>query len=147
MRLRIQLSNFGDATADDVAAGKTFTSENGYKITGTGLSGGTSGLQLKTGRTSSASIDTGLSSIAVFGIAACNSTTGVGLCNAMFNSYEDADHVNMSYCNSSSDYLKMYTYTASSSYFSISGGIFEWTGDGSYALQEGMEYQWFAIGT
>lgn len=119
----------------------------GDDTSGGGDSGGTSGLQLKTGRTSSASIDTGLSSIAVFGIAACNSTTGVGLCNAMFNSYEDADHVNMSYCNSSSDYLKMYTYTASSSYFSISGGIFEWTGDGSCALQEGMEYQWFAIGT
>lgn len=113
----------------------------------TGDGGETAGLQLKTGRTSSASIDTGLSSIAVFGIAACNSATGVGLCNAMFNSYEDADHVNMSYCNSSSDYLKMYTYTASSSYFSISGGIFEWTGTDIRALQEGMEYQWFAIGT
>ena len=114
---------------------------------GTGDGGEAAGLQLKTGRTSSASIDTGLSSIAVFGIAACNSATGVGLCNAMFNNYEDADHVNMSYCNSSSDYLKMYTYTASSSYFSISGGIFEWTGTDSCALQEGMEYQWFAIGT
>lgn len=113
----------------------------------TGDGGGTAGLQLKTGRTSSASIDTGLSSIAVFGIAACNSATGVGLCNAMFNSYEDADHVNMSYCNSSSEYLKMYTYTASSGCFSISGGIFEWTGTDIRALQEGMEYQWFAIGT
>lgn len=147
VQLRIPLSNFGDATADDVAAGKTFTSKNGYKVTGTGLSGGTSGLQLKTGKTSEAVIDTGLSSIIAFGIAAMSAATGVGLCNAMFNSYEDADHANMSYCNSSSDYLKMYTYTASSSYFSISGGVFEWTGAGNYALQEGMEYQWFAIGT
>ena len=114
---------------------------------GTGDGGETAGLQLKTGRTSSASIDTGLSSIIAFGIAAMSAATGVGLCNAMFNSYEDADHVNMSYCSSSSDYLKMYAYTASSSYFSISGGVFEWTGTGNYALQEGMEYQWFAIGT
>lgn len=147
VQLRIPLSNFGDATADDVAAGKTFTSENGYKITGTGLSGGTSGLQLKTGKTSEAVIDTGLSSIIAFGITAMSAATGLGLCNAMYNSYVDAEHVNMSYCNSSSDYLKMYTYTASSSCFSISGGIFEWTGTDSRALQDGMEYQWFAIGT
>lgn len=114
---------------------------------GTGDGGETAGLQLKTGRTSSASIDTGLSSIAVFGIATCNSATGVGLCNAMFNSYEDAEHVNMSYCSSSSDYVKFYSYSSASSYFNISGGVFEWTGAGNYALQEGMEYQWFAIGT
>ena len=31
-------SNFGDATAADVASGKTFTSVNGLKLTGTGAS-------------------------------------------------------------------------------------------------------------
>ena len=36
----IPASNFGDATADDVASGKTFTSSSGLKITGTGSSGG-----------------------------------------------------------------------------------------------------------
>ena len=34
--LRSSLSNFGDATAADVAAGKTFTSSAGLKVTGTG---------------------------------------------------------------------------------------------------------------
>ena len=34
------LSDFGDATAADVAAGKTFTSSAGLKITGTGSGGG-----------------------------------------------------------------------------------------------------------
>ena len=34
--LRSSLSNFGDATAADVASGKTFTSSAGLKVTGTG---------------------------------------------------------------------------------------------------------------
>lgn len=34
--LRNSLSNFGDATAADVAFGKTFTSSEGWKVTGTG---------------------------------------------------------------------------------------------------------------
>ena len=40
LTLKSQLSNFGDATAEDVAAGKTFTSSAGLKITGTGSGGG-----------------------------------------------------------------------------------------------------------
>lgn len=35
--VRYNLSNFGDATAADVAYGKTFTSSDGLKITGTGV--------------------------------------------------------------------------------------------------------------
>lgn len=34
LHLYTPMSNFGDATANDVAAGKTFTSENGLKVTG-----------------------------------------------------------------------------------------------------------------
>ena len=34
----VAISNFGDATADDVAAGKTFTSSAGLKVTGTSKS-------------------------------------------------------------------------------------------------------------
>lgn len=40
LTLKSKLSNFGDATAEDVAAGKTFTSSAGLKITGTGSGGG-----------------------------------------------------------------------------------------------------------
>lgn len=35
IRLRDDLANLGDATAEDVAAGKTFTSSSGLKVTGT----------------------------------------------------------------------------------------------------------------
>ena len=38
--LKTSLSNFGDATVADVMAGKTFTSANGLKITGTATVGG-----------------------------------------------------------------------------------------------------------
>lgn len=40
LSLQRPLSDFGNATAADVAAGKTFTSSAGLKITGTGSSGG-----------------------------------------------------------------------------------------------------------
>lgn len=40
LTIKIAMSEFGDATAEDVAAGKTFTSSAGLKITGTGSSGG-----------------------------------------------------------------------------------------------------------
>lgn len=40
LQLQSPLENFGDATAADVAAGKTFTSSAGLKITGTGSGGG-----------------------------------------------------------------------------------------------------------
>lgn len=40
---RCLASNLGDATTDDVASGKTFTSKNGVKLTGTGGSGAVSG--------------------------------------------------------------------------------------------------------
>ncbi len=40
LHLYSPMSNFGDATANDVAAGKTFTSENGLKVVGTALLNG-----------------------------------------------------------------------------------------------------------
>lgn len=141
------LSQFGDAEASDVAAGKTFTSVSGYKVTGTGeSSGGSGGMQVKNGTTTSTAIDTGLSSIIFFGLQSTASATGVGLCNAIYNSFQSTG-VSMSYCSSSSQYLKMYSYLASStSYFSISGGTITWTGTGNYAFQSDMEYAWFAVG-
>lgn len=45
MNLPLTTSNFGDATAADVAAGKTFTSAAGLKVTGTATSGGSGGIQ------------------------------------------------------------------------------------------------------
>lgn len=45
MNLPLTTSNFGDATAADVAAGKTFTSAAGLKVTGTATSGSSGGIQ------------------------------------------------------------------------------------------------------
>lgn len=44
MSLPLTTSNFGDATAADVAAGKTFTSAAGLLVTGTATSGGSGGI-------------------------------------------------------------------------------------------------------
>ena len=44
MNLPLTTSNFGDATAADVAAGKTFTSAAGLLVTGTATSGGSGGI-------------------------------------------------------------------------------------------------------
>ena len=43
--LYAELGRFGDATAEDVAAGKTFTSSAGLKVTGTATSGSSGGIQ------------------------------------------------------------------------------------------------------
>ena len=45
-RLQSSGANFGDATAEDVAAGKTFTSTAGIKVTGTGAIKSTKKIQL-----------------------------------------------------------------------------------------------------
>lgn len=143
-------SNFGNALPSDVAEGKTFTSSSGFKVTGTKTDSGSSGSGgnlIRYGQTTSAVINTGLSSIIVFAISATATATGLGLCQATYNSYDDETHMSMTYCNSSSQYMKMYAYTTVSTDFSISGGTFEWTGTDSRAFQSGMEYQWFAVGS
>lgn len=142
-------SNFGDASPSDVAEGKTFTSSSGLKVTGTKTDSGSSGggSLIRYGQTTSPIIETGLSSIDIFSISATSSTTGLGLCQAVYNRYDNQTYMRMSYCNSSSQYLKMYTYTTASTYFTISGGTFEWTGTDSRAFQEDMEYAWFAVGS
>lgn len=64
MVLKCAGSKLGDAIASDVAAGKTFTSASGLKVTGT-ASGSSGGLKVKTGEVvvsggESVTIDTGL---------------------------------------------------------------------------------------
>lgn len=55
--VNITASKFGDATADDVAKGKTFTSADGYNITGTAIS--TSGVDTSDATASSSDIRKG----------------------------------------------------------------------------------------
>ena len=107
---------------------------------------GSGGLQIKRGEMTAATIDTGLTSVVAFAIFAVNSSTGLGLYSAIYDSLYNAQYARVAYCSSASDYLKMHS-VGTSSAFTISGGVIEWTGTGNYALQEDNTYQYFAIGS
>ena len=55
---------YGNAKPEDVAKGKTFTSESGFKVEGTAQMGG--GYAIKSGTTTSQTINTGLSDVEQF---------------------------------------------------------------------------------
>lgn len=69
LELKANYDKFGDATAADVAAGKTFTSAAGLKVVGTGSGGSSGGIQKKEGSVTVESqceaftIDTGLTTV------------------------------------------------------------------------------------
>lgn len=97
------------------------------------------------GTTTSTTIDTGLSSIRGFVIYASDSTTGVGLVNVIYDKNVSQNNARVVYCSSSSQYLKIHSYSVESQDFSISGGVIDWQGVENLAFQSGMEYQWFAF--
>lgn len=137
------LDKLGDATAADVASGKTFTSSSGLKVTGTAsaVSGG-NGLVQKTGTTTSSSFDTGLSKINTIMIC-YYATSGAGL---VCVNYADAlDYITVvgrsTYTTSASHVAK-----SNNSYITVTDGTVSLTGTGNYAFRTNVEYDWVAIG-
>lgn len=134
--MRAPIENFGDATAADVAAGKTFTSTAGLKVTGThACSGG--GMTTKSGTATSAVIETGLSSVSGLVMYRKNIDT-TGLVYAVYD-------------NGSSSYIYSVgsngtCATGSDTCGTTDGGTFSWNGSGSTALVEGDTYYWIAWG-
>lgn len=138
----ITASDFGDATASDVAVGKTFTSSSGIKITGTGTSSDSSGgLTVVNGTTTSSTIETGLTSISYFMLYK-TTMTETGLIQAVYGN--NGTRANYAYCSSYSDYVK--NCTVSTSTPTISGGTFTWAGSGNSGLSTGITYNWVAFG-
>lgn len=145
LTLKSQLSNFGDATAADVVAGKTFTSSAGLKVTGTASSSSSStsgGLTVKSGTTTSATINTGLSSIDYIVIYK-TSFAETGLIQAIYNA--GTDTLNYVYCSSYSSYMKTCAVTSSTA-SSVSGGAFTLGLSGTSGLSSGVTYYWTAFG-
>ena len=136
---------FGDATPEDVRKGKKFTSKDGV-ATGTmeASSGGSGGVQVKTGTTSSPTINTGLSKIDKLIIYA-DKITSVGVVTAVYSA--DVEKAKVTFCGDYSVYSKPCGITDRSG-FSVSGGTFSWAESvKEYKFMNNATYNWIAIGS
>lgn len=136
---------FGDAMPEDVRKGKRFTSKDGV-ATGTmeASSGGSGGVQVKTGTTSSPTINTGLSKIDKLIIYA-NKIKSIGVVNVVCSA--DVETAKVTFCDSYSVYLKACGIDDLSG-FSVSGGTFSWTETMDvYRFMSNATYNWIAIGS
>ena len=120
IELRCLGEKFGDATAADVAAGKTFTSAEGLMLTGTAASGASGGVVRKTGsftidaNSESYTFSTGLSKVHSVMVRGNNSSN---VNNTFAWYYDDAQTVGL--CAYTSKYVTGHTTTPN---VSISGG-------------------------
>lgn len=145
--MSISANNFGNATVDDVASGKTFTSINGLQLTGT-ANISSSGSSIKIGTiTGSNTINTGLSNIQYLTIYKTSTgISAVGFLHGFYNANESKTWY--TYCSSYSQYVKSCSYSSASD-MTINGGIFTWAKnlDSSMGFISSSEYTWVAIGT
>ena len=149
-RLEYPLASLGDATAADVAAGKTFTSEAGLLVEGTstGSGGGSSG-GLTSARgtfkispaTESYTISTGLSSISYFMMRLTADPRGKGFMRGYYDSSTNKMYI--MYCSSWSSTYKNYASVNLTP--TISGG--DYTYNSSSANLNVGDYEWIAVGT
>lgn len=120
--------------------------KNGVSILGvTGnLQTGVAGKQVKTGTTSSPTINTGLSKIDKLIIYA-DKITSVGVVTAVYSA--DVGKAKVTFCGDYSKYLKACGIVDLSG-FSVSGGTFSWTETlDAYRFMNNATYNWIAIGT
>lgn len=136
---------FGDAMPEDVRKGKKFTSKDGVATGTMEVSGGDSGgVQVKTGTTSSPTIETGLSKIDKLIIYA-DKITSAGVVTAVYSA--DVGKAKVTFCGDYSVYSKPCRITDRSG-FSVSGGTFSWTESvKEYKFMNNATYNWIAIGS
>lgn len=133
---------FGDAMPEDVRKGKRFTSKDGVATGTMEVDSGGSGVQVKTGTTSSPTINTGLSKIDKLIIYA-DKITSVGVVTAVYS----AGKAEVTFCGDYSVYSKPCGITDRSG-FSASGGTFSWTESvKEYKFMNNATYNWIAIGS
>ena len=105
---------------------------------------GGSGVQVKTGTTSSPTINTGLSKIDKLIIYA-DKITSVGVVTAVYSA--DVEKAKVTFCGDYSVYSKPCGITDRSG-FSVSGGTFSWTESvKEYKFMNNATYNWIAIGS
>lgn len=137
-------SIYGDAKASDVRAGKTFTSSNGVKITGTfSASAKTMKGTVTGGGANAVAFDTGLKAISCIVIMqTATSTSDTGII-ALLHQNGKTKGIGNSY----SQYLK--TSSTSTGTIAINGGEVTYTpknGAEVTNMVNGKEYTWIAIG-
>lgn len=137
-------SIYGDAKASDVRVGKTFTSSNGVKITGTlSVSAKTMKGIVTGGGANTVAFDTGLKAISCIVIMqTVTSTSNTGII-ALLHQNGKTEGIGNSY----SQYLK--TSSTSTGTIAINGGEVTYTpknGKEETNMVNGKEYTWIAIG-
>lgn len=129
---------------ENLLAGATAHDSSGQQIVGTMIqsSGGSGGVQVKTGTTTSTTINTGLSKIDKL-IIYTESLSNKGAVDIIYTGESEAV---VTYCSYYSNYSKSCAVQKRSA-FSVSDGIFEWDDTGYYAFASGVTYHWIAIGS
>ena len=125
--------------SENIKSGISIFGVNG---TYTGSSSSGSGLAMKTGTTTSGTIDTGLSSIKTIVIYK-DSVAATGLIQGIYNIDDGILHY--TYCSSYSTWSKSYA-TSTSTSSSVSGGTFTLGTRGTSGLSSSATYNWVAFG-
>lgn len=131
---------------ENLLAGATAHDSSGQRIVGTmEASGGDSGgVQVKTGTTSSPTINTGLSKIDKLIIYA-NKIVSKGMVDMIYSS--DSSRAITTFCGEYSVYSQYCKITERTD-FSVSGGTFNWTETkDEYKYMKNTTYNWIAIGS
>ena len=141
---QVNESNFGNATEADVAAGKTFTSAAGVKITGKATIGNT-GSTIKTGTTTSGTINTGLSEIEEFFLYK-ESVSATGLIHLHYSKTGGTSYLHASAWSTSMMGTK--TITNGTTAATVNGGSITIPGTSATTggLTSDVTYKWVAIG-
>lgn len=115
-----------------------------FGVTGSyaGSGGGSGGLTMASGTTTSGTIDTGLADITCVVIYK-TSFAETGLIQGVYTA--DAGRAEYVYCSSYSSYFKTCATGAVSC--TVDGGTFTWGGRGTAGLSSGKTYNWIAFGT
>lgn len=115
-----------------------------FGVTGSyaGSSGGSGGMAMASGTTTSGTIDTGLAAITCVVIYK-TSFDETGLIQGVYTA--DTGSAEYVYCSSYSSYFKTCATGAVSC--SVDGGTFTWGGSGTAGLSSGKTYNWIAFGT
>lgn len=118
--------------ADEISSIRTTSSSSG-------------GVQIKTGTTTSTSINTGLSSIDKFIIYA-DKISSEGMVNVIYDASKSA--VTLTECSGYNTYVQQCKVATQTTGYSVSGGTFQWTDNSSLgSFMYDATYNWIAVGS